>query len=35
MTKLGLRFNGRKHNAADDCENTAFVYIELLNKFKK
>ena len=34
MTKLGLRFEGRKHNALDDAENTFRVYRKLLEELK-
>lgn len=33
MTKLGLAFQGRRHNALDDAENTFLVFIALLNQF--
>lgn len=33
MTKLGMTFQGRKHNAQDDAENTFLVYMALLRKF--
>lgn len=33
MTKLGLAFQGRRHNALDDAENTFAVYIALLKQF--
>lgn len=35
MTKLGLKFIGRKHNAKYDAINTFLLYIELLKKLKK
>ena len=34
MTKLGLAFDGRKHDAADDAANTIRVYFELLDRMK-
>lgn len=34
MTKMGLRFNGRKHNAGDDAANTFVMYHKLLQEFK-
>jgi inhibitor of KinA sporulation pathway (predicted exonuclease) len=34
MIKLGLKFNGRKHNAADDAENTFHMYCAILEKLK-
>lgn len=30
MTKVGLNFNGQKHNAQDDAENTFRMYLALL-----
>lgn len=33
MLKLGLRFEGRKHNALDDAENTFRIYRKLLEDF--
>ena len=30
LTKLGLRFEGRKHNACDDAKNTFYAYHSLL-----
>lgn len=33
MTKLGLRFQGRKHDARDDALNTFSMYIALLRQF--
>jgi len=35
MTKFGLFFSGRKHNAADDAENTFILYTHMLNSFMK
>ncbi len=34
MTKLGLAFQGRRHNALDDAENTFVIYMALLAQFK-
>lgn len=34
MTKYGLRFKGRKHNAIDDAENTFLLYFEMLKMFR-
>ncbi len=34
MTKMGLRFIGRKHNAMSDAENTLMIYFALLDKMK-
>jgi inhibitor of KinA sporulation pathway (predicted exonuclease) len=34
MTKLGLKFDGRKHNAKDDAYNTFKIYSQLLKEFK-
>lgn len=34
MTKLGLAFQGRRHNALDDAENTFITYMVLLAQFK-
>lgn len=34
MTKFGLAFKGRKHNAADDAANTFVIYHRLLQEFK-
>jgi inhibitor of KinA sporulation pathway (predicted exonuclease) len=34
MTKYGLKFKGRKHNAVDDAENTFLLYFEMLKMFK-
>jgi inhibitor of KinA sporulation pathway (predicted exonuclease) len=34
LTKLGLAFQGRKHNATDDARNTFIIYRELLKRFK-
>jgi inhibitor of KinA sporulation pathway (predicted exonuclease) len=33
MTKLGLAFQGHRHNALNDAENTFAVYIALLKQF--
>lgn len=33
MTKLGLKFKGKKHRAADDAENTFYIYRRLLLEF--
>ena len=33
MSKLGLAFQGRRHNALNDAENTFAVYIALLKQF--
>ncbi len=34
MTKLGMNFQGRKHNARDDAYNTFKFYSRLLQEFK-
>lgn len=34
MLKVGLKFEGRKHDALDDAVNTARMYIEMLKKFR-
>jgi len=34
MTKLGLRFQGTKHNALDDAKNTLLLYYKLLEDYK-
>lgn len=34
MTKLGLNFVGRKHNAGDDAYNTALIYIRLMEMMR-
>lgn len=34
MTKLGLVFEGRKHNALDDARNTFRIFYRLLGEFK-
>ena len=34
LTKLGLQFKGRKHNAKDDAVNTFYAYLELSKVFK-
>ena len=34
MTKLGMNFQGRKHNAKDDAYNTFKFYTRLLQEFK-
>jgi inhibitor of KinA sporulation pathway (predicted exonuclease) len=34
MTKLGMKFEGRKHNARDDAYNTFRIYHRLLQEFK-
>lgn len=34
MLKLGLKFDGRKHDAGSDAFNTARVYMALLKKFR-
>lgn len=34
MTKLGLKFQGKKHNAKDDAKNTFLMYCELIKRFK-
>lgn len=33
MTKYGLKFKGKKHNALDDAENTFLLYFEMLKMF--
>jgi inhibitor of KinA sporulation pathway (predicted exonuclease) len=35
MTKLGLAFDGRKHNALHDAENTFLIYRALLKEFTR
>ena len=35
MTKVGLKFEGQKHNALDDSENTFRMYCTLLWKMKQ
>jgi inhibitor of KinA sporulation pathway (predicted exonuclease) len=35
MTKIGLSFRGRKHNASDDALNTFRMYRALLAEFIK
>jgi inhibitor of KinA sporulation pathway (predicted exonuclease) len=35
MTKLGLSFEGKKHNALDDALNTFRIYRALLRRFKE
>lgn len=35
MTKFGLRFDGRIHDALDDARNTFRIYIELIKRFKE
>jgi inhibitor of KinA sporulation pathway (predicted exonuclease) len=35
MTRLGLTFQGRKHNALDDAHNTFRMYRALLAEFRK
>lgn len=35
MTRVGLQFKGRKHNAKDDALNTLVLYSFLLKKFRK
>lgn len=34
MLRLGLKFDGRKHNAGDDAYNTFLIYLKLLKFFK-
>jgi inhibitor of KinA sporulation pathway (predicted exonuclease) len=34
MVKMGLKFKGRKHDAADDAENTFYMYCSLLERLK-
>jgi inhibitor of KinA sporulation pathway (predicted exonuclease) len=34
MTKVGLKFNGQKHNATDDAVNTFYMYKAMLEKLK-
>lgn len=34
MTKLGLRFQGKKHNAASDAENTFKLFMELQRRMR-
>ena len=35
MTKLGLKFEGQKHNATDDAVNTFRMYCAMLKKFRE
>ncbi len=35
LTKVGLVFRGRRHNALDDAENTFRMYCNLLGQFKR
>lgn len=35
MTKVGLKFNGQKHNSADDAENTFQMYRAMLRLLKE
>lgn len=35
LIRLGLAFQGRKHNAGDDSYNTAVIYLKLLEKLKE
>jgi inhibitor of KinA sporulation pathway (predicted exonuclease) len=35
MTKVGLRFEGQKHNAMDDAVNTFKMYCKMLSLFKE
>jgi len=35
LTRVGLKFNGRKHNALHDAENTFIIYKRMLDLFKK
>jgi inhibitor of KinA sporulation pathway (predicted exonuclease) len=34
MTKVGLKFQGQKHNARDDAENTFRMYVKMLGMLK-
>ena len=34
MTKVGLKFQGQKHNARDDAENTFRMYVKMLEMLK-
>lgn len=34
LTKVGLTFNGKKHDARDDAKNTFLIFRELLRRFK-
>ena len=34
LTRMGLRFQGRKHNALDDAENTFYIYRKLLEDYR-
>lgn len=34
MTKFGLKFKGKKHRAADDAENTFYIYCKMLEYLK-
>lgn len=35
MNKLGLKFDGRAHNALADAENTALIFMELCERIKR
>jgi len=35
MTKLGIAFEGRKHDALDDAHNTFRIYRELLHRYRR
>ena len=34
LLKIGMTFEGKKHNACDDARNTFYIYRELLEHFK-
>lgn len=34
LTRYGMKFKGKKHNAADDAYNTARLFLHLLNHFQ-
>ena len=34
MVRLGLKFEGTKHNAMDDATNTFYIYRKLLEELK-
>jgi inhibitor of KinA sporulation pathway (predicted exonuclease) len=35
MIKMGLKFDGKKHNAVDDAKNTLLFYFHMLNLLKE
>ncbi len=34
LVRLGMKFDGKKHNSKDDAKNTFFIYRELLERMK-